>query len=88
MELRDYQNECILKIIKGFKKNPAQLITQPTGSGKTVIFVNLIKQVLELKPSLKVMVLVNKVVLVEQTVRQLQSFIDSEKIGVTCGTLN
>jgi superfamily II DNA or RNA helicase len=42
--LRDYQIECIEKIKETFKNNDKQLIQMPTGSGKTFIFINYLKQ--------------------------------------------
>lgn len=41
IKLRDYQKECIEKMISNEKK---QLIQLPTGSGKTVIFLSYLKQ--------------------------------------------
>lgn len=47
--LRPYQLECIETIEKTFKKQNAQLIQLPTGSGKTRVFLEYIRVILKSK---------------------------------------
>jgi superfamily II DNA or RNA helicase len=44
LKLRNYQEECVLKIKDHFNKNNRQLIQIPTGGGKTFIFLSYISQ--------------------------------------------
>ena len=41
-ELRNYQKEALECIIQSFKENNRQIVVLPTGSGKTVLFANLL----------------------------------------------
>lgn len=63
------------------------LVQLPTGSGKTIIFVRLLKLLMDKYPTLKMNVLVNKIKLVEQTKDKLLYLIGKEAIGVYCGSL-
>ncbi len=42
--LRDYQKECLDKIISHFENHNRQLVQLPTGAGKTIIFLNYLKK--------------------------------------------
>lgn len=92
MKLRDYQEECISKIMSGMHTDADQLAMGPTGVGKTVIFCELVKRAIELMKNdgreLKTVILVNQIRLVEQTVESLLKFIPENKIGIYCGSLN
>jgi len=44
IELRDYQQECLDTIVETFKTQRKQFIQLPTGSGKTMVFINYIKE--------------------------------------------
>ena len=44
IELHDYQKECIGVIADTFKERDKQLVQLPTGSGKTFIFLNYLKE--------------------------------------------
>lgn len=68
MILRDYQKNCIQAILSDQKSQDRSLCVLDTGLGKTVIFVSLIEQCLELKPTLRILIAVRDVVLVKQTV--------------------
>lgn len=56
--LRPYQRECISSILKAFEENRRAAVSLPTGSGKTVIFCELIRSVL--KPGKRALVIVNR----------------------------
>jgi len=47
IELRDYQTESIKRVLASYKQNPkggTELLVLPTGSGKTVIFSQVIHE--------------------------------------------
>ncbi len=72
MKLRDYQLECLQVIWeKLFIKNHV-LVVMGTGSGKTEVFIELIRKALA-TDNKRIMVLVNKVSLVEQTIRRINT---------------
>lgn len=83
MELRPYQTECINAIIKSAKNTRNSLVALPTGSGKTVIFSKLIEHILSKKKA-KILILVNKNILIQQTVDKLSYCIDAGLISVYC----
>ncbi|GAN06385.1 conserved hypothetical protein [Mucor ambiguus] len=72
-ELRDYQARCIDITINSLRKGIyRQLICLPTGSGKTVIFANMIPMIPSPNPqATKVLVLAHRVELVEQAKDQI-----------------
>lgn len=70
-----------------FKKH-AVLTVMPMGTGKTECFIELCKRAIEKKPDVRILILLNKVMLVDQTVRRLAGHLSERTIGVYCGTLN
>ena len=60
------------------------LIVAPTGTGKSEIIIGLLKRLVEIKPDLRAMVLINRVQLVEQTRKRFSPHFD---VGVVCSTL-
>jgi len=67
MNLRPYQKSSIRAIFKELHTTNNALVALPTGSGKTIIIKHLVEQVLEKKPNVRFLILVNKNVLIEQT---------------------
>ncbi|KAL7317243.1 putative ATP-dependent helicase IRC3 [Mucor circinelloides] len=72
-ELRDYQARCIDITVNSLKKGVyRQLMCLPTGSGKTIIFANLISMIPSPNPqATKVLVLAHRVELIEQARDQI-----------------
>ncbi|CAO3642756.1 unnamed protein product [Mucor fragilis] len=72
-ELRDYQARCIDITVDSLKQGIyRQLVCIPTGSGKTVIFANLIPRIPSPNPqATKVLVLAHRVELIEQAKDQI-----------------
>ena len=57
MKLRDYQEQLIRDVKKKFAKGKKRVVMQaPTGSGKTVTFVELAKRTLEKNPESAVLI--------------------------------
>ncbi|OAD08531.1 hypothetical protein MUCCIDRAFT_136106 [Mucor lusitanicus CBS 277.49] len=75
-ELRDYQARCIDITINSLKQGIyRQLISLPTGIGKTVIFANLIPMIPSPNPqATKVLVLAHRLELIEQARDQILRF--------------
>lgn len=69
MEFRDYQIELATTTIDN-RRNLNLLNIAPTGSGKTITFCLLILKAIELKATIKIVVLVDTVLLVDQNKKQ------------------
>jgi superfamily II DNA or RNA helicase len=78
IELRDYQKECLATIINessaGIKR---QLISLPTGSGKTVLMSAIAKEI-----DKKTLILAHREELITQTKEKLKLFWPEAKIGI------
>jgi|GEM_PF-6859635 len=70
--LRDYQHECIAAILKRLKSEQDALVVLPTGSGKTIIFAEILSRVTK-----KTLVIVDKVRLIKQTKEKI-----SREVGI------
>lgn len=51
MELKTYQQNCINNILVNYDSSSSILLKSPTGSGKTVMMVYLIKELIDIKPN-------------------------------------
>lgn len=70
MKLRDYQTEAIKSVWDDMCKGDNALVVLPTGSGKSIVIYELLRKSVNLSPSIKAVVLFNRVpLLVEQTER-------------------
>ena len=86
MELRDYQIDLVESVWrKLFEKNKV-LVVAPCGAGKTECFIALCKRAIKSKSDIKILILLNKVDLVEQTARRVAKVISD--VGVICSTLD
>jgi superfamily II DNA or RNA helicase len=87
LKLYDFQNECLTSIEDAMRRGVQRsIVVLPTGSGKTVIFAHLIKDAIARR--LKVLVLVNRDELVNQTRRQVHSAGPELSIGVVKAARN
>ncbi len=79
--LRDYQNECIDTVLNEFQSGiNRQLISLPTGSGKTIIMSAIAKQI-----NKKTLILAHREELIQQTVDKMRLFWPEVSIGVCMG---
>lgn len=86
MQLRFYQQECVEKILSYLVEEDRALCSLATGTGKTVIAAELIRQAMELKPGISILVLINSIDLIDQTAKRYQELgIDC---SVFCASLN
>ncbi len=85
LNLRDYQKRCLTEIKKRYERGTrSQLVVLPTGTGKTVIFVQLVLNFFW--PSL---ILVHRDELAGQTkAKLLEAGVDPEDIGMVKGQVN
>lgn len=87
MELRPYQQDCLHKIKSLIGKDRHILVKIPCGGGKTFLFANLIKDFLIDNPGKRALVLVNKIILVDQTKKEIEKVIPGNFVGVVCGSM-
>lgn len=88
--LRPYQEECISVCLNEFQKGVwRQAVSLPVGSGKTVIFANLINKIPEPRQGAnKVLVLAHRVELLEQACRQIRRFAPHLRVALEMGRIN
>ncbi|WP_105190024.1 DEAD/DEAH box helicase [Pseudoalteromonas sp. T1lg48] len=89
MELRPYQHEAISALTDFYltSKVTKGLCVLPTASGKTVIFAQLIKQLIEQHPSLRVLMLAHTQEIVQQNEDKLKAIWPDADIGIYCAGL-
>ncbi len=84
LQLRDYQTECLRAVIKAAKNGVRRsLVSLPTGSGKTIIFAYLIKQIKG-----RSLVLVHRDELLTQAEDKLLTIWPDAHVGVVKGERN
>lgn len=89
MELRPYQQEAILAL-KNFYVNSGEangLCVLPTASGKTIIFAELIKQLITDIPKLRVLILAHTQEIVQQNEEKLRAIWPDLDVGIYCSGL-
>lgn len=85
IQLRDYQQECIDKILESYDANLEgnDLVILPTGAGKSIVIAHLVsainKPVLILQPSKEIL---------EQNYEKLSHYIDKDDIGIFSASMN
>lgn len=85
--LRPFQNRFIEKCEAQYRQGiDTALLVAPPGAGKTVTFTALVLKILEVKPDLKVLFLINRVRLVLQLEKELKKW-GLGDVGVACGSL-
>lgn len=81
MKLREYQEDCLQAIEKSFTDHiTRQMVVLPTGSGKTVIFSELIK-----RKNLKTLVIAHRIELLQQAKDKLNLVTPEIESGIFCG---
>lgn len=84
--LRDYQNEVIESCLNVIQSGPKRFgVSLATGGGKTVIFTNLIKKLLDKDPSFKTLLLVHRRELAQQAMITMRKFMPNLKIQLDMG---
>lgn len=70
--LRPYQTEAIEKVFAEFRQVNSTLLVKATGTGKTVVFCEIARQVVNKVPDKKVLVLAHRTELLEQAKNKLE----------------
>jgi len=79
--LRDYQTECLDVILSEYEKGVSrQLISLPTGSGKTVIMSSLAR-----KLNKKTLIIAHRQELIDQAVEKFKLFWPNSSVGICMG---
>lgn len=86
MELRSYQKEAVQSLHASMKQGENGLCVLPTGTGKTCIMCEFLKQCQQMLPDLKAIVLMKSVELVDQTSQRLINY-GINNCGVYCASL-
>ncbi|KAK4517541.1 uncharacterized protein ATC70_000880 [Mucor velutinosus] len=88
VELREYQDRCIKDTLANIKKgNYQQLISLPTGSGKTVVMSNLIPLIPSpAAKATKVLVIAHRIELISQAKAQISKFNPNLTVEVEQGS--
>ena len=83
--LREYQINCVEALWNELYNNQVALCSMPTGSGKTLCFIELIDRAIAKKLDLQCVVLVNKINLLTQTYKRFVKHFGMEKVSVFYG---
>ena len=86
MQLRDYQQEALQKLKKSLIEKKNVLLTAPCAAGKTVIFCNLIKWMVDNKR--RCLVLMDRNNLVDQTAQAIRKNICFDDVGTACASID
>lgn len=86
MILRDYQQEAVNKLWARLFESGSVLCALPTGSGKTEVMQALLKKCIDKKPDIKIVVIAQKINLIEQTARRFRKNFDS--VSIYCGSID
>lgn len=83
MQLREYQTDCIKALWAAFRANPntRPLLVCPTGSGKSVICAEIIRQIREVRKEFKILVVTHRKEIVRQNAEKYQA-LTSQPVGV------
>jgi DNA repair protein RadD len=88
IDLREYQQDAVLSIIHELESESTALLVAATGLGKTRIFIAFIERILECNPDLKIMIIVNKVNLLQQTIRSIKELLPNVDVRAYCASTN
>lgn len=84
IELRDYQDACIVSIFDYFaeKASGNPLIALPTGTGKSVVYSGFIERALKLYPGTKILILTHVKELIEQNYKAMKRLWKTAPAGI------
>lgn len=89
INLRDYQIECNQATWDSFSES-SSLVVLPTGAGKTVCFVELLRRAIsaleKVGRQFKCVILVNRTDLLSQTQKIIAKELGQDNVGIFCGT--
>jgi DNA repair protein RadD len=85
-ELRDYQEQAIRAIWSELSLSQKALCVMSTGSGKSIVIAGLVKKAIEAKPDIKILILFNKITLLEQLADKFKELLGFDQVGIYCST--
>jgi DNA repair protein RadD len=85
--LRPYQEEAVQAIMESMVKDRFLLLQMATGAGKTIVFCELIKRILE-QYQMRICVLAHRRELVQQNADKLLKVWPDAPVGIACASLN
>ncbi|KAH7328155.1 P-loop containing nucleoside triphosphate hydrolase protein [Stachybotrys elegans] len=89
VRLRDYQEECITSVLRALKQGHKRVgISLATGSGKTVVFTQLIKKIPPRGDGDRTLILAHRRELVEQAARHCQAAYPGKTIEIEMGNVH
>jgi DNA repair protein RadD len=89
IELRDYQEACVVSIFDYFaEKSGNPLIALPTGTGKSVVMAGFIERALKLYPKTKILILTHVKELIAQNHKAMKALWKSAPAGIYSAGLN
>lgn len=74
LTLHSYQNTAVSNVLADWRDYLGVLITMATGTGKTIVFLEVVDRVLQADPLARVLILVHRKHLVDQPLERLQTF--------------
>ncbi|MDD4641662.1 MAG: DEAD/DEAH box helicase [Bacteroidales bacterium] len=86
-QLRDYQVANKEKVFKAWETKQGVMLQMPTGTGKTLLFVSIIKDLLEQQDKPKILILAHRYELIDQIDRQLYEY-DIHSGRIVAGGIN
>jgi len=86
MNPRPYQEEMISCAVAAFRTKKTVLIQAATGAGKTIVFAELIRRFLNDFPTMKILVLVHREIIVKQNADKLRRLWPTAPIGIACAS--
>ena len=89
-DLRDYQNECIAAIRADWAEVRSTLAVLATGTGKTIVFLSLLAQLLEAGELTRALIVAHQRKLIQQPVERARQFFPAlaREMGVVMGEEN
>ncbi|KAG8667028.1 putative ATP-dependent helicase IRC3 [Fusarium poae] len=89
LQLRDYQEECIESVLTSLENGQKRVgVSLATGSGKTVIFTQLIERIPSNKNAQQTLILAHRRELVEQAANHCQRQYPDKKIEIEMGNVH
>lgn len=90
MQLRNYQSQALETIYSALQVELNTLLSAPCGSGKTIITSTLIKRLLDEYPSFRILILVDRNILVQQFKEKLLAVAPELflHIGIVCASVS
>jgi DNA repair protein RadD len=88
VNLRPYQKRCLSKIWEALEQGENALLQAPTGAGKSIIVASITDKVCSVIPNGRVLILVDREILVTQLQQTIKKVFPHLGIGVVCASVS